>query len=71
PGAPATEPHAHAGAEMIYVIAGRLELNIHGRSELLEAGDSLYFDPSFDHVYRGGGEEHCRVIVVVTPETTE
>lgn len=67
-GAP-SNPHTHIGAEVIYVISGRFELTIHGGAERLEAGDSVYFDPSFEHAYRCAGAEPCKVIVAVTPET--
>ena len=38
PEAAPSDPHAHMGAEVIYVISGRFELTIHGRAERLEAG---------------------------------
>ncbi|MFW8636811.1 helix-turn-helix domain-containing protein [Cribrihabitans pelagius] len=68
--APASPPHAHPGAEMIYVTEGQLELSIHGRGEVLGKGDSVYFDSGFEHSYRAAGGSRCQVIVVVsrTPE---
>jgi hypothetical protein len=33
---------------------------------VLEAGDSVYFDFSETHAYRGLGEQGCRALVVTT-----
>jgi len=60
-----SEPHAHHGVELIYVIRGALGLQIHGGEERLETGDSIYFDAGFDHSYRAAGPEGCEVMVVV------
>ncbi|MEZ5912909.1 MAG: XRE family transcriptional regulator [Paracoccaceae bacterium] len=64
-GAPAAEPHRHDGAELVYVIAGELELTIHGRTQRLEPGDSLYFEADFPHRY-AGGQGGCEALVVVS-----
>ncbi|UWQ48545.1 cupin domain-containing protein [Leisingera caerulea] len=61
-----SEPHAHPGAELIYVIEGGLELGIHGRSEVLNKGDSVYFDAGFAHSYRAVPGQRCRALVVVS-----
>lgn len=65
--APASPTHAHPGAEMVYVIEGQLELLIHGRAEVLEKGDNIYFDAGFEHSYRATGGARCQVIVVTSP----
>ena len=61
-----TEPHAHLGAEIIYVIGGELVININGQNQMLSEGDSIYFDSSYPHSYRNHGEGVCSAIVVVT-----
>lgn len=56
--------HSHPGAELIYVIAGRLELSTsETRHELLE-GDAVYFDASVPHGYRKLGPDVTTAIVV-------
>lgn len=62
----ATEPHAHPGAEVIYVIAGTLVVAIAGRETALNEGDSIYFDSAAPHTYRRGGKGSCAAVVVVT-----
>jgi transcriptional regulator with XRE-family HTH domain len=64
-GAAMTRPHAHAGVELIYVMAGTLELSIHGKALRLGTGDSIYFEADHEHSYRCAGDENCRAMVVV------
>jgi transcriptional regulator with XRE-family HTH domain len=61
-------PHEHAGAELIYVIAGQLAVNIAGADIVLEAGDAMYFDSGATHFYRREGRSSCSAIVVVAPD---
>ncbi len=66
PGAPGSEAHLHPGVELIYVIEGQLEVELHGRCHGLGPGDAMYFDSGFEHVYRAVGEVAARVVVVVS-----
>lgn len=59
--------HAHAGAEFIYVVSGRLGLTVDERDMMLDAGDSVYFDSGAPHSYRREGDSACSIVVVVTP----
>lgn len=58
--------HQHEGAEFVHVLQGVLEINYQGESALLNAGDSVYFDATESHSYRGTSEEIARAIVVTT-----
>jgi transcriptional regulator with XRE-family HTH domain len=40
----ASEPHQHAGAELIYVLKGQLAVGIAGDDVVLDEGDAMYFD---------------------------
>ncbi|MFN0194083.1 MAG: helix-turn-helix domain-containing protein [Aestuariivirga sp.] len=60
-----TESHKHKGAEFIYVMRGQLIVTIEGEDTMLEAGDSMYFDPAYAHIYRRAGRASCSAIVVV------
>jgi transcriptional regulator with XRE-family HTH domain len=66
-GADATEPHEHPGDELLYVIEGEVELEIHGRKNRLGPGDAVYFEASFPHSYRPLGPGPARALVVVSP----
>ena len=60
-------PHAHPGAELIYVLTGTLSVHIDGAEHALEAGDSMYFDSSLPHGYRRSGGRTCSAVVVTAP----
>jgi quercetin dioxygenase-like cupin family protein/DNA-binding XRE family transcriptional regulator len=63
----ASEPHRHAGAELVYVLRGRLVVNVDGEDTALDEGDAMYFDPEAPHSYRREGPSPCTAIVVVAP----
>jgi transcriptional regulator with XRE-family HTH domain len=59
-------PHRHEGAEFLYVLKGRLAVEVDGRRIRLDEGDAMYFDSDQPHSYRREGPSPCSVIVVVT-----
>ena len=59
----AARPHEHPGAELIYVIDGRLGVTIDGVETVLDRGDSMYFDSARPHSYRRLGSRRCTAIV--------
>lgn len=60
-----TESHRHSGDELIFVLDGVLEVEVHGTRHRLGWGDAMHFDARFDHAYRGVGPEGCRAVIVV------
>jgi len=60
--------HQHAGAEFLYMLGGHLRLMHEGRTEVLERGDAVYFDPSAKHSYERIGEEQCTALILTIPE---
>ena len=62
-----SEPHRHDGAELVYVLKGRLIVNIDGDDTALDEGDAMYFDPKAPHSYRGEEPSPCAAIIVVAP----
>jgi transcriptional regulator with XRE-family HTH domain len=66
---PSREPaeavaHAHAGAELLHLLEGQLEVIYQDETFVLEAGDSAYFDASEMHSYRGLSELPARALVI-------
>ena len=57
-------PHQHAGAELVYVLHGRVGIKISGAEHVLGTGDSIYFDSSVPHSYRRVGRTVCDAVVV-------
>jgi len=60
--------HQHPGIELLYVISGKLELELHtqwAKHELSE-GDAVYFDSTTPHGYRRVGAKRTTALVVTT-----
>jgi transcriptional regulator with XRE-family HTH domain len=62
-----SQPHQHDGAELVYVIKGRLVLSIAGSDLVLDEGDAIYFDSGAPHSYRCEKSAPCSAIVVTAP----
>ena len=58
--------HQHEGAEVIFVISGKLIVRVADEEHELGPGDSMYFDPSPPHSYRRSGPKPCTAVVVTT-----
>jgi len=58
-------PHMHQGFEFIHVLSGTLELTIGSDKNVLETGDSIYFDSNLRHAYRSLGELPCVALMVL------
>ena len=61
---PRPRAHEHDGAEFIHILRGTLRLEIAGEEQLLEEGDSIYFDSSQPHTYSRAGSASCEAVVV-------
>lgn len=59
--------HMHEGAEFFHVIEGEVSIRYQDEDYLMNKGDSVYFDSSAPHSYRGVGKETARAIVITTP----
>lgn len=66
PAAEAVE-HVHEGAEFIHVLEGSIAIHYEGEEHELHPGDSVYFDGSEPHAYRGTSKNPARALVVTTP----
>jgi transcriptional regulator with XRE-family HTH domain len=58
------KPHQHPGSEFLHVTKGKLGLRIGMDDYELDAGDSIYFDPSVPHTYRRVGKQPCQALIV-------
>jgi transcriptional regulator with XRE-family HTH domain len=70
PGGERSRPHQHGGAELIYVVKGRIVVNAEDEEIELAEGDSMYFDSSVAHSYVQKGRTAAAAIVVVAPTPT-
>jgi quercetin dioxygenase-like cupin family protein len=56
--------HEHAGVELLYVIAGRVELTVGEDRHELREGDAIYFEAAVPHSYRRVGTKRTSALVV-------
>jgi transcriptional regulator with XRE-family HTH domain len=64
----ASDLHRHDGAELVYVLRGKLSVVVDEEETLLAAGDAMYFDSGAAHGYSRHGRSVCAAIVVVAPK---
>jgi len=70
PGAGSDGAFNHEGEEMLYMVSGRLVLQLDGTDDYeLEAGDSMSYDSSRPHAWENPGTEPTVLVWVNTPRT--
>ncbi len=62
-----SKEHAHEGSELLFLLEGQLSVRYQGESHLLREGDSVYFDSSEPHSYRGIGKNGAKAVVITLP----
>jgi quercetin dioxygenase-like cupin family protein len=62
------EISTHDGQEFIYVLEGRLEAHLGEAVEILEPGDTIYYDSSLPHLVRCHGDQITRILAVLYTE---
>ena len=60
------KPYAHEGEEFIYILEGKVEIVIGENKDILEPGDSIYYDSTIPHLVKCVGER--AVILAVFPK---
>jgi transcriptional regulator with XRE-family HTH domain len=58
--------HQHPGVEFLYLLSGKLALQIGEKEPELAEGDAIYFDSAVPHGYRKVGSRRTTALVVVT-----
>ena len=56
---------SHGGQEFNYILEGSIELQWGEKSYVLEAGDSVYFDPAHEHGQRCFGGKRARFLTII------
>ena len=59
----AARPHEHAGVEFLYLMSGRLRIQIRGERHELAEGDAIYFDACVPHSYSRLGAKKTTALV--------
>ena len=61
------QEHFHEGSEFLVLTEGSLTIRFQGEDFAFEPGDSVYFDASEPHSYRGTSAQPARAVVVTAP----
>lgn len=63
------EAFSHRGEEVDFVVRGRVRFEVGERIEVLEEGDSIYFDCAIPHRFTNVGHDRAVILSAVTPPT--
>jgi transcriptional regulator with XRE-family HTH domain len=64
---PSEQLSSHAGEEFIYVLEGSIDVTLWQHTDVLEAGDSIYYDSTIPHRVRCHGDDPARILAVIHP----
>ena len=64
----ASRPHEHAGVEFLYLMSGRLRIQVGGEPHELSEGDAIYFDASVPHSYSRIGAKKTMALVATVAQ---
>lgn len=60
---------SHEGEEFLYLIEGRIEFRTIDRVEILNAGDSIYFESDISHSFRCVDDTPAKALAVIWTKT--
>ena len=59
------EPNQHIGEEILFVLEGQVEVRLLDRTEILNQGDSIYYDSTMPHVVLCHGNKPATILAVI------
>jgi quercetin dioxygenase-like cupin family protein len=57
--------NTHEGQEMDYVLEGTLKIMVNGKTEILNAGDCIYYDSSLPHGMIAVNGKECKFLAIL------
>ncbi len=60
-------PHMYQGHEMVYLIAGSLDIEFGNRHDTLDAGDAAYLDAGTSRTFRCAGDGSATALIISMP----
>ena len=64
PGVETHPPHTHGHQEIIILVEGTVQVSMDGRTDTVEAGSVIFYEPDRPHNLRNTGTVPCRYYVV-------
>lgn len=58
-------PYSHDGEEFLYVLEGRVEIQLGDHADILEPGDSIYYDSTLNHHVACADNKPAKIIAVI------
>jgi transcriptional regulator with XRE-family HTH domain len=58
-------PYSHDGEEFLFVLEGRVEIQLGEHTDILVAGDSIYYDSTLNHRVACADEKPAKIIAVI------
>jgi quercetin dioxygenase-like cupin family protein/DNA-binding XRE family transcriptional regulator len=59
------EPNQHVGEEFLFVLTGHVEIRLSGHTEILNPGDSIYYDSNLPHAVSCHGNDPATILAVI------
>jgi transcriptional regulator with XRE-family HTH domain len=59
------EPNQHIGEEILFVLEGKVDVRLLDHTEVLNPGDSIYYDSTMPHVVSCHGKEPATILAVI------
>lgn len=63
------DPFVHSGEELLFVLKGRVKLDLNGTHHILNAGDCAYYDGSVPHRSCSVGRPRAMVMLVIAADS--
>lgn len=64
---PSTASSSHEGEEFIYVLKGSIDVTLWDHTDVLDAGDSIYYESSIPHRVQCHGDSPAEILAVIHP----
>ena len=59
------EPNQHIGEEFLFVLEGQVQVSLLDYTDILNKGDSIYYDSNIPHIVSCHGEEPATILAVI------
>lgn len=59
------EPNQHIGEEILFILEGQVEIRLLDKTEILNPGDSIYYDSTMPHVVLCHGDAPATMLAVI------
>jgi transcriptional regulator with XRE-family HTH domain len=59
------EPNQHDGEEIIFVLEGQVDVRLADHTDILNPGDSIYYDSNLPHVISCHGDDPATILAVI------